>query len=935
MVSVCAKSAESDFLNLMKGNTMFEKTRIAQAILVSLGGVAVSAGAQTQQVEKIEITGSSIKRIDAESSLPVTVIKREDIEKLGATSAAEIIERISANSGQGYSLSGAIGDSARPGFAGASLRGLGSTNTLILLNGRRLAVNGFDGGGVNLGAIPSAALERIEILRDGASAIYGTDAVAGVINFITRKDFKGGLLDLGYYQPQAKGGKSQQFTATIGFGDLGKDNFNFMGVVDFRTRDNIRAADRPYGSSAYLTGVDIEGGVIDNTSGNAFPSNVFIPGVGNRNPFANLYQNGNGCAPPVSFGYTPTSSQCRFDYASVIDIWPSAENTTFFGRGNYRLNANHQLFAEYSYAKQEYIFRISPTPVSAATTFNNDPVLLYPTSQYYPTAWLQQFFPSQAGQPISLFWRAIAVGPRTSQADIEEDRLLVGANGTIGAWDYGVGLNTSRSKAVESYPSGQLSEQRTIAAFATGLVNPFGAQTAEGQALLDAAQVIGPVRNSKSTRDTIDAKISRELFQLPAGAVAVALGGEYRKEKFNDIPAAVLGAGDIIGGGGNQEPVVGSRSVTALFTEVSVPILKSLEAQLAVRHDRYSDFGNTTNPKLGLRFQPVQQALLRASFNTGFRAPTLPETFAVITQTNTGNAVNDPFYDAHTGCDNIFDPVFCNAQLTVRQGGNRNLKPEKSRSFTIGALIEPTRDISIGVDYFQIKQRDLIGIPSADGILSDFIDNFNPATLTSTSSDADKVFTRLVNGKPVIDYILATFNNFGDQVTEGLDISLKAKLPRSNFGTVSLGLEGTILLKQKTKDVGATEFGDNLVGTYLNSFGPLPRLRYVASADWERGPFSSALTYIWQQGYTDAELSNTQDANGDYLPRKVKPYALVNLSGTYSGIKNLKLTAGVLNLFDKDPPFSNQTNTFQVGYDPSYSDPRGRTFYLRASYKFF
>ncbi len=914
---------------------LFKQSLLARSVLLAIGGAFAASGvsAQTdpQKIEKIEITGSSIKRIDAESALPVTVIKREDIEKLGATSAAEIIERISANNGQGYSLSGAIGDSARPGFAGASLRGLGSSNTLVLLNGRRMAVNGFDGGGVNLGAIPSAALERIEILRDGASAIYGTDAVAGVINFITRRDFTGGLVDLGYYQPEQKGGKSKQATATVGFGDLAKEGFNVLGVFDYRTRDNVTAASRAYAKTAYLTGVDVPGGVFNRLSSNAYPANISIPGVGLRGPTANAYTGGNGCLPPASYGITPTDTRCRFDYASVIDIWPNAENLSFFGRGTLQLGANHQAFAEYSYAKQEYIFRISPTPVSEATTFNGDPVLLYKNSKYYPTEWLTKFFPKELGNPLNLYWRAISVGPRTSQANLTEDRLLLGVKGIVAGWDYEAAVNTSKSDAVESYPSGQLSEKRTIAAFASGNVNPFGPQDAVGQALLDAAQVIGPVRASKSTRDTLDAKISRELYQLPAGPLAAALGAEYRKEKFNDIPGAVLGAGDIIGGGGDQQPVIGSRKVTALFTELNVPIVKAVEAQIAVRHDRYSDFGNTTNPKFGLRFQPVGQVLLRASYNTGFRAPTLPETYSVQTQTNTGSAVDDPLYNATVGCDKVFDGRYCNAQLTVRQGGNLNLQPEKSKSFTVGGLFEPTKNVSVSLDYFRINQRDLIGIPSADGILASYIEGFNPSTLTSSSVDSDKIFTKIdpKTGKPVIDYILATYNNFGDQVTEGIDFSLKGKLPRTEIGTFAVGVEGTYLLKQKQRDVGAAGFGDNIVGRYTNSFGPIIRMRHVSSVDWERGPYSASLTYVWQSGYTDAQ--NGADGN----PRKVEAYDLVNLAASYTGFKNLKLTAGVLNLLDNDPPYSNQGNSFQVGFDQSYADVRGRTFYVKASYKFF
>jgi iron complex outermembrane recepter protein len=914
---------------------MFKQKLLAQAVVMSLGGVFAASGAfaQTdpQKIEKIEITGSSIKRIDAESALPVTVIKREDIEKLGATSAAEIIERISSNNGQGYNISNAIGDAARPGFAGASLRGLGSTNTLVLLNGRRLAVNGFDGGGVNLGAIPSAAIERIEILRDGASAIYGTDAVAGVINFITRRDFTGGLVDLSYYQPQQTHGKSVQATATVGFGDLAKDSFNVLGVFDYRTREAIKAADRSYSKTAYLTGVDIQGGVFNRLSSNAYPANISIPGVGLRSPAANLYNAGAGCLPPASYGISPTDSRCRFDYASVIDIFPDAENLSFFGRGTYQLNANHQLFAEYSYAQQKYTFRISPTPVSEATTLNNDPVEIFATSKYYPTAWLTKYFPKELGNPLNLYWRSISVGPRTNVGEATEDRLLVGAQGVVAGWDYGVGLNTSKSKAVESYTGGLLSEKRTIAAFASGKVNPFGPQDAEGQALLDAAQILGPVRSAKSTRDTLDGKISRELLQLPAGPLAAAVGFEYRKEKYNDVPGEVLNSGDIIGGGGTQLPVVGKRSVTALFTEISIPIIKSLEAQIAVRHDKYSDFGNTTNPKFGLRFQPVSQVLLRGSYNTGFRAPTLPETYSQQTQTNTGGNYDDPLYDATVGCDKVFSGKYCNAQLTVKQGGKLDLQPEKSKSFTLGGLFEPTKNISLSLDYFQITQRDLIGIQGADTTLDDYIANFDPKTLKSSSAFADKVFTKIdkATGKPVIDYVLATYDNFGTQQSKGFDFSFKAKLPRTEIGTFKVEWDGTYMLSQKSKGVGEAAYGANFVGTYLNFAGPVIRLRHASSVDWESGPYAASLTYIWQQGYQDKDLG----ADGNV--RKVGVYDLVNLSASYTGVKNLKLTLGVLNALDKDPPYSNQNNTFQVGYDPSYTDPRGRTFYVKASYKFF
>jgi iron complex outermembrane recepter protein len=923
---------------------MIYRNYVARAMAQAFGGLAVCAlvpvalaqQQPTQQepakLERIEVTGSSIKRIDAETAVPVTVLRREDIEKAGVSTVAQLLEKVSVNNGQGYNIANALGDSARPGFAGASLRGLGPNNTLVLLNGRRLAVYAFDGGGVNLGQIPAAALERVEILRDGASAIYGTDAVGGVINFITRRDFTGGIIDGNFYKPEAAGGESYGGNLTLGFGDLGKDRFNIMGVASYNKLEAIKARDRSFSKTAFLRGVDVAGGVIDRTSANAFPANVFIPGVGLRNPTANLYQNGNGCTPPASFGRTPTEGQCRYDYASQIDIVPDQETKSILGRAVLQLGDAAQVFAEYSRAEQTYTFRISQTPASEATTLNGDPLLLPTSSRYYPTAWVAANFPALVGQPLNLYYRVLETGPRTNQAEIVEDRILGGVEGAAFGFDYKAGVMRATSKATERYLAGYMSEARLLAAMARGNINPFGFQdTAEGRNDLLGAQVLGTTRISKSERTSFDATASREIFRLPAGPVAMAIGTEYREEKYNDQPQAVLNTGDIIGGGGTQLPVVAKRDVTAVFAELNAPIMKGLEATLAVRGDKYSDFGSTTNPKLGLRWTPSSAFLARASYSTGFRAPALPDLFSAQTQTNTGGVYDDPFYDSVSGgCAAIFDGKYCGAQLTVRQGGNPRLQPEESKSWTLGFIFEPTRNISFGLDYFSIKQTKLIGIISADTKLADYIDNFNPATLTSSSIYARDVITTrdpAAGNRLVIDFVQSVFDNVGDQNTSGVDLSVKVRLPATDIGRFGFNVEGSYIGKQESRLVGQPTF-NNSVGTYA-TFGPVVRFKHNSTIDWERGPLNVALTYNYSQGYWD------QVAGRSGQPRKVGNYETFDVFAQYKGVKNLTISGGVRNLLDRNPPFSNQNAYFQVGYDPTYTDPRGRTPYVRASYKFW
>src|SRR5687768_4797559 len=352
---------------------------VARALGVGVAAaLALPAFAQStaQRIEKIEVTGSNIKRIEGETALPVTVISREEIQRSGAQTAAELLNTISANSGGGYNLSQGVGDSGTPGLSAASLRGLGSTNTLVLLNGRRLsnyAFNASGGGTVNLNQIPLAAVERVEVLKDGASAIYGTDAIGGVINFILRRDYTGAEVTAYGTRTEGGGGNTRRYSATVGFGDINKQRFNILLAADYQKDTPLKADQRPrFGG----TGIRPDLG-FSQTSGNTAPANFVFNGQ-NLNLTAI-----NGCsAPNQSYQINAATGQpaplqtfCRQDFTAALDIYPPSERKGFFTRGAFQLATDHQIFAEYHLSQNEITFGSSETPVN---DFTGAGPVLYP-----------------------------------------------------------------------------------------------------------------------------------------------------------------------------------------------------------------------------------------------------------------------------------------------------------------------------------------------------------------------------------------------------------------------------------------------------------------------------------------------------------------------------------------------------------------------------
>ncbi len=899
---------------------------VAQACMgIAIGTIATSATAQQpQKIDRVEVTGSNIKRIEGESALPITIYKREDIEKTGATNAADLLDKLQLNSGATVNISNGVGDGLTPGFAGASLRGLGPNNTLVLLNGRRLANYAFQGAAVDVNSIPLAAIERVEILKDGASAVYGTDAIGGVINFILRKDYQG--IEGSYFKTKTRrgGGDNEKYTVTGGYGDLNKDRFNILISLDKEKSDAVAASQREFAKTGLRPDLDQV-----KTSGNAYPANIRA-GSGRGNPTA-----ATGCLPAKGsyFIIEQSNRNCRYDYTAALDIYPPIDRKGAVARATFQLNAENQLFGEYTYSENKATYASSETPINDFSAAGDRPIIFPASSKYYPAPFRRPdgSLATPTGD-LAIAWRGKDAGRRTDEATSEQSRFVVGAKGSFGAWDYDTAFNHAESKVSDRYTDGYVSEARMRAAILTGAVNVFtvNGQDAAGQAALNTAKILGEVRQSKGTVDSFDIKGSTELMKLPAGVLSMALGAEARKEKFNDRPAAVLSSGDVLGGGGNYPGANADRKVTAFFAEFVAPITKDVEATFAVRTDHYSDFGNSTNPKVAIRWTPSKTWLVRGSYNTGFRAPSLPDLYVARYNSNTADSHSDPLR-CFLPANNFVQDTECDAQTINQVGGNRNLQPEKSRQGTVGFVFEPQPGLSLGVDYYWIERKSSIGSLGDNTLYNNFA-KYSATKFVRFGRAASGACTNDQPGAPTpanipcaISTVVQITENLGIYRLAGVDVSASSS-HNTPFGKLKFGIEGTYITKYEYQnEVNGTFF--NNAGNFTSDNGAISRWRHVLSAAWTSGVWSASVSQNFVLGYRD-------DTTGATAPRRVGSVETYDAQGIWTGFKGLTVVLGVKNMFDRDPPASRQGQSFQVGYDPRYGDAIGRVFYGKIAYAF-
>ena len=911
---------------------MFEqrKTAVAvwQAISIGLATsmVGMTAHAQTATTEKTVITGSNIKRVDAESSQPVTVISREEIDRSGASSVEQLLQTISSANNNGNLVASAASGATTGGISTASLRGLGSQRTLVLINGRRATAYGTitDSVSVDVNSIPLAAIDRIEILRDGASAIYGSDAIAGVVNFILRSDFQGVDATIEYGKAVPRGGAiEKRISGVAGFGNVAKDRFNVMLVGNYSESDALLGRDRDFANS----GVNVGAGN-DGTSGNTFPANILLPDGRTRNPFQ-----GN-CAPSISDPLNNPLTRCRFDPAPYVTLLPEAKRGGLFATAKFAITSGLEAFVDASFNRSEQRFVIQPVPISdqfalppSHPLFNVAPyngantIVLKPSSPFYPAAYIRTLIGATAPLPeVLVRYRSFGTGPRDLTDKASVPRIVFGIKGALAGWDFDSSFMYTESKLTEHVNGGYPSLNKILPLLNSGQVNFFGPNTAAVQSQLDATQFVDDAYTTKSSIESFSAKGSRELFALPAGPLAVAVGTELRKEKFVISPNATIQTGDISGYGGNFLPVNRSRNVKAVFAEVNAPLVKNLEANAAVRFDDYEGVGSKTTPKVGLRWQPVKEVLVRGSFGKGFRAPSLLDLYAPNLTGVTAAGISDPLRCPTTGNSND-----CQTQFSQITGGNSKLKPETSDNFTLGFVFEPVQNFSMAVDGFKIKVKETIIYGLTPSTILGDLGQFGALV---TRGPVQAAFPKLPGPITSIDQ---TNLNLGETRVAGVDIDLRSVFPAGEAGRFAVRLNGTYFHQYDTQNLDGT-FTNAIsnVASTTGSGGLVPRWKHYLSFDWTKGPWSALLAQNFQSAYNDLPSTISED------PRRVGAYETFDAQGSWSGIKGFRFTLGVRNIFDRAPPYTNVggQNYFQSGYDISYASPIGRFIYGRVNYAF-
>ena len=894
------------------------------------------AGAnQRVELEEVIVTGSSIKQINGETALPVQVLKREEIERTGATSVEELFRDISAASSAGNTVAAQETGIQTGAISTISLRGLTSARTLVLIDGKRAAVygggsTGEAGSSVDISSIPIAAIERVEILKDGASAVYGSDAIAGVVNFILRKNFQGAEISAtGGTPTEHGGGQNETVSAYVGHGDIVQDRYNAAIGFNFEHDTALMGNDRAF-ATRYSPGYGN-----DVTSGFAFPANVAIPGVGTRNPSV------PACSPSLADVNFPT--QCRFDNSGFDSLEPEVKKLNFSFNGELAVGGSSQLYTQDSFAQTKTTTTVQPVPLSyqnallpsnpynayltnllatqypgyknSALTPNNAAFLLPPSSPYYPTALAQQY--GINGQPLNLIYRDFANGPRLTEDTANTIRFVAGFKGDTAGWDYDSWFLYSQVKVTEDLEHGYALYSEIMPLLDTGVINPFGPTTdPNALAQANADTFTGQDFESKTSITSVNGRISRDLLTLPYGPFSGAAGAEVRRETFEYDPAPAIQTGDVTGEGGNQLPENASRNVESAFVEFNAFVAKGLQADAAVRYDNYQTVGSTVNPKGSLRWQPIEQVLVRASAGTGFRAPSLTDLYASQATSVTSNGTRDPIQCATFNANN---PA-CSFQFTTITGGNPNLKPEKSQSYTLGLVFEPIKDLSIDLDSWWIFLKNQI-----------VVGGLGYATILQNAASAEE-FASLINRNAAgqIVSISQTNANLFKTSLSGLDMDLKYRIHVGNTGMFTLYGNGTYFYRYVTQNPNGTWSDQIDQGiNQVSNGGVISRFRYSATAAYEMGPWGLSLTENYQKRYHDAASSIT------LAPRFVSAYETVNGQFFYTGVKSFKFTLGAKNLFNRNPPYANYaatTNNFIGGYDVSYGDPLGRFVYASVAY---
>ncbi len=946
-------------------NDRMNATGLAAAVRAAICATAATTTAtpvmaqdDAEPLATITVVGSRIKRTDSETSQPVLVIERAELLKTGLTSVGDILQQLVSN---GAALNTAFNNGGN-GETRVDLRGLGSNRTLVLVNGRRW-VTTLDGA-VDLNTIPLPAIERVEVLKDGASAIYGSDAIAGVVNITTRDVYEGAEATA-YLGGNGEGdGRTQAYDFTLG---STTDRANIVINASYLKQEPIFAGDRE------ISAVPAYG----------FPGNNVNAGASSTTPFGRF----DGAGIPATVVLIPgrpgtspgdfrpyDAATDGFNYVPDNYLLTPQERSSMFAQGRYQLTDAIGFNTTILVNERKSEQLLAPIGFTLGPIFGNT-VTVSPQNLYNPF-----------GVEITRAQYRNTLQRRSFNQDADTFYFGSGFDGVFDLWNrsFGWDLNAIYSdNELRDVTFGQFDLNRlrqglgpsfidasgtprcgTAAAVLAGCVpvDLFGGPDAFTREMADFTGVTLKDETNKELYD-YTANITGDLFELPAGPLGFAAGYEYRREQGYFLPDAITASGATTGSA--AQPTNGGFSLDEFYAEFNVPVLKDLafaqvlEISLAARYSDYSNFGDTTNPKAGLRWKPVDDLLVRGNWSRGFRAPSVSELF--LGASDNFPDVTDPCAESSNpqgvtlaNCRNGigalppvppgYEPSGGQARSTV--GGNPLLQPEFATSKTLGLVYSPdwASGLDVYLDWYNIEIENAISRPTAGFVLLDCYTNGELGNCAN--------ITRLADG--TIAALLTNNQNLPDGTeTEGYDLSLNYRWD-SRWGQFNANWDNAYV--SYYGDVGQPE-GGNVSGEYFGTTFAIWRWKSNLNLDWEHADWGARVGFRYLSALDEdcTAAANLARLLGDAGSPTANPcsdpdrfveiggvstYAPVNSLGStlYTDVQatwntpwNGRITAGINNLFDEDPPVS--YSTFINNFDPAYDIP-GRFWYLRYAQQF-
>lgn len=921
------------------------KNLLARAVAGAFGTAALAATplmvvaeeqAAQEVVEEVLVTGSSIQRKDLEGSLPIQQFDAAQLEATGAVDAADLMAKLPSM--QNFvTPSDSVGGSGG-GLATANVHGLGPQYTLVLVNGRRVAPSTSDGQ-VDISHIPTAMIERVEILTDGASALYGSDAIAGVVNFILKKNVDRTTISARTSRPTNGGGETQRYDLTTGFGDLFENGYEVVFGASRVEQEQLAGVDRDFAETGFITfqpqGSDRKA-FFFNGSPNAIPGNAKLLDSSGRtvrtlNPYR-LSNNGE-CAE----NNTPSGDACQFDYTSTLEIMPEKTTDSVFAGINVQVTDTITAFGDVNWSSRELVSRIAPYPTGDVPIALDSAAY---TESLAPHLTDDERARVESGELTAVGnWRALPAGNRTTEYKSESLNFTLGAEGYVGDVDFSTAFIYSKIQQDEYYPEGWLLREEFVEAVSRGDFNIFvpGSELSdEEQSALDSTIYKGTWSETDTTMTGFNANASMPIFAMAGGDVQLAVGIDYYNNKYEDKPSQDNLDRKILFLS-SETPFDLERSQYGAFTEVLVPFAEGGEVSLSARYDsiggvksegdEISDSLSDTTYKLSAKYDLLDSVTVRGAYGTGFKAPSLLSIGIPVREFGVTSGTFDCPFDASDDRS-----AWCiqqsagPSQAHVFQGGNTELKPEQSTQWTAGFVLRPGDDTNVTVDYWNVKIEDQIDVLTEQQIFG------NPEAYSAnfmTKTNAATGFEELA--------ILQEYFNIAESQSAGIDYRFEQNL-YPEFGFVSLALSGTHMIKSWSSSYGSNidQFGSDDEVTFSNKL----KLETTVTV----GQFNHHITVNYQGGYRDQtqeiEFLNADGSlSGEFVDYtgRVPAYHTVDYQGQFLAYDDaLKLTLGISNIADKEPPLSLRTSGagHQVGFDPRYFDVAGRTWYAGVAYSF-